>query len=245
MCAASFSTATGPCRQGQIAAVLPKTGDRVKIKPYVSEATNTFYNLMFCDDADLLAKHAKGVAPALKPLVDRFDEKKVRAIAESPETHPRYRALAGNQLAAAKRKSSPEVTVCGVVAEVPMEGGQDVFAVFTDGSIRYINSEGKVAFSDGIVPPLVAATSRVMKAAVLFAAKSGPRTTDRPAPSPGQARITCLVSDGSHVTHGPMEALMADTFAAPLLKACGELLKTFADLSLDQRVLLEMEREKQ
>jgi len=217
----------------------------MKIRPYVSEATNTFYNLMFCDDAELFAKQAKGIAPALKPLVDRLDERKVRAIAESSDTHPRYRALAGNQLAVAKKNSPPELTVCGVVAEVPMGGQQDVFAVYTDGSIRYINSEGKVAFSDGIVPPLVAATSRVMKAAVLFVDKSGPRRNERPAPAAGQARITCLASDGSHVTQGPMDALMADTFAGPLLRACGELLKTFADLSLDQRVLLEMERDNQ
>lgn len=217
----------------------------MKIKPYGNLATDTFYNLMFCDDAKLMAEHAKKVAPALKPLVDRFDEKKVRAIAESPETHPRYRSLAGNQLAAAKKKSPKEVTVLGVIAEVPVGRGQDVFAVYTDGSIRYINSDGKVAFSDGIVPPLVAATSRVMKAAVVFVDKSEPRTSERPAPAAGRARITCLVSDGSHVSEGPMDALMADAFAGPLLKACGELLKTFADLSLDQRVLLEMEREKQ
>lgn len=217
----------------------------MKIKPYVDEATNTFYNMMFCDDADLMAKHAKQIAPALKPLLDRFDEKNVRAIAESAETHPRYRALAGNQLAAAKKKSPQDLTLCGVIAEVPMVGLQDVFAVYTDGSIRYINSDGKVAFSDGIMPPLVAATSRVMKAAVPFVQRSEPRRVERPAPSPGQARVTCLVSDGSHVTQGPMDALMTDTFAAPLLLACGELLKTFADLSLDQRVLLEMERENQ
>lgn len=224
--------------------VAEKSGDRVKIKPYGHEATNTFYNLMFCDDADLLTKSLKTVAPEFKPLTDRFDEKKVRAIAESRDTHLRYRALAGNQLALAKKKSSKEIDVFGVIAEVPMDGAQDVFAVYTDGSIRYINSEGKVAFSDGIVPPLVAATSRVMKAAVLFVDKSEPRKNERPAPAPAQARITCLASDGSHVTQGPMDALMTDTFAAPLLQACGELLKTFADLSLDQRVLLEMERER-
>ena len=217
----------------------------MKIKPYRDEATNAFYNMMFCDDAELMAKHAKGIAPALKPLLDRFDEKKVCAIAESSEMHPRYRALAGNQLTAAKKKSPREVTILGVVAEVPMDRGQDVFAVYTDGSIRYINSEGKVAFSDGIVPPLVAATSRVMQAAVNFVARSGARMNERPAPPAGRARITCLVSDGSHVTEGPVDALMTDALGGPLLKACGELLKVFADLSLDQRVLLEMERDNQ
>lgn len=216
----------------------------MKIKPYRDDATNTFYNMMFCDDAELMAKHAKEIAPVLKALVDRFDEKKVRAIAESPETHPRYRAIAGNQLALAKKKS-PEVTVFGVVAEVPMDTGQDVFAVYTDGSIRYINNEGKVAFSDGIMPPLVMTTSRVMQAAAQFVARSGVRTMERPAPPIGRARITCLVSDGSHVTEGPVDALITDALGGPLLKACGELLKTFADLSLDQRVLLEMEREQQ
>jgi hypothetical protein len=222
-----------------------KSGDRVKIKPYGDDATNTFYNLMFCDDAELLTKSLKAIAPEFKPLTDRFDEKKVRAIADSQETHLRYRALAGNQLAAAKKKSGGEIAVFGVIAEVPMSGGQDVFAAYTDGSIRYINSEGKVAYSGGVLPPLVAATSRVMKAAVSFVDKSEPRRNERPAPLSGQARITCLASDGSHVTQGPMDALMTDTFAGPLLKACGELLKCFADLSLDQRVLLEMERENQ
>ncbi len=215
----------------------------MKIKPYVSEATNTFYNLMFCDDADLLALRTKGTAPELKSLTDRFDEKRVRAVAESPEAHLRYRAMAGNQLAAAKKKSPNELAVFGVIAEVPMGGGQDAFAVYTDGSIRYINSDGKVAFSDGIVPPLVDATSRVMQTAVLFVDKSEPRRTERPAPLVGQARITCLTSDGSHVTQGPIEALMTDTFAAPLLQSCGELLKVFADLSLNQRARADMARE--
>jgi hypothetical protein len=173
-----------------------------------------------------------------------LDEKMVRAIAESEQAPARASALGFHRLRSAKKKVPPKVLL-GCIVEAPMDGKLDTFAVYADGGIRYINAQGKIAYSDGVTDVLVAPTRQVMLAARDIAERTKPATQKRQALASGRGRVTVLASDGPYVIEAPMETLMKDKLAGPALQACGLLLKTFADMSLQQRAWHEAEQKKQ
>lgn len=208
-----------------------------KLDRYKTPEANAFYNLMFCDDLD--AAHAMMPAPPadLMPLFDKkADERKLREISDDTGAASRIRALAFHRLRGANKKIAKPVML-GVVVEMPMDASQDTLAFYPDGSVRYINAEGKIAYVDGKAKPLMAAVNDALRVsqAVAQGMPASPHARTY-VPPKGYARVTFLGSDGSRVLEGPVGLMLEDKEAGPVLGYSAALLKYFGDLAqtLDQ-----------
>lgn len=205
-----------------------------RIEPYDDAPTNMLYHLMFCDDPDAIREASGEIEPGLVKLFDKtLDEKAVRAIADDVRKHPRLRALAFQRLREGKKKT-PAKTMLGAVLEIPMDNKPETFASYIDGSLRYIDTRGKMSYVDGNVPQLSAAHKKMMEAAKDLADSAKPSNQARTAVPRDKARLTILMADGPYVVEGSMEKLMKDKKANAFIEASGQLLKTFIDAALRQ-----------
>ena len=109
--------------------------------------------------------------------------------------------------------------VLGVVMEVALAEGLDLLAAYPDGRARYYNYSGAgVVWErpddslDGLINPLLSTAADVVK---MIGPWEGPRP---PAPPADHARISFLTPSGIHFGEGPMNDLMADSMAGPLLQ---------------------------
>lgn len=201
------------------------------IRPYRDDRCNFIYNLLFCDDHSLFAPSDEGPWPVV--LADSPDADALRAIADDAEEEGRVRMLAYNRLRE-MGQMVPEKVLLGVIVEVPLEGGLDVLAAFTDGGVRYINHSEKMSFVEGDTFPrqvglLLEASRRVVE-------RIGPWTEARlPPPSRGMVRMSFLVSDGLYFGQGPMDEMVMDPIGGPVIGASHELLQGVVDASLRQQ----------
>ena len=80
-----------------------------------------------------------------------------------------------------------------VIVEVPLEGGLDVLAAFSDGGVRYMNQTGKLAIFEG-VPSLQPAVANLYKESQAIVSRIGPWNKERLSPpSKGNIRLSFLV----------------------------------------------------
>ena len=80
-----------------------------------------------------------------------------------------------------------------VIVEVPLEGGLDVLAAFSDGGVRYMNQTGKLAIFEG-VPSLQPAVANLFKESQAIVSRIGPWNKERLSPpSKGNIRLSFLV----------------------------------------------------
>ena len=113
--------------------------------PYDSEAANTIYNLLFCDNpASFKAK------PGEKPSYWQAalnsapaDVEALRALASDATQEGRIRFLAFSRLRELGNAVQPKILL-GVIVEVPLSEGLDALAAFSEGGIRYVNQSGKL-----------------------------------------------------------------------------------------------------
>src|SRR5262249_34368108 len=153
---------------------------------------NFLYNALFCDDPSQF-KPSGAEAPAdwQVALFDpRPDAAAIRRIAENPDEESRVRILAYNWLRRHKH-SVPPRQLLAVIVEVPVGGGLDVLAAYSDGRVRYINQTGKVAVFEG-GPSQVDEKAKCLVATAVAAVKRiGPWEKKRlPPPGKGNVRIT-------------------------------------------------------
>lgn len=206
-----------------------------KHSPYADPAINQIYNMLFCDDPSAFAPQP-GTDPAAWPewqktlFARQVDPHAVRSLANDAAQDPRVRCLAMNCL----RQQGHEVParqMFGVVLEVPMDGGLDALAVYTDGSVRYLNHRAAPTLVEGPLPVLQPVVQRLLQASQGIVDKIGPSDAARqPAPA-RNVRLNFLVSDGLYFGEGPMNALSSGGLAGPLLQAGGQLLGQLADLA--------------
>ena len=194
--------------------------------PYESEATNTIYNLLYCDD--LTPYRAKFTGEPEGPWKVLFaqppDNDALRTLAETSSAESRVRILAFNALDEKFVATRPK-ELLGVVIEVGLDDGLDTLAAYSDLSARYINQSGKMIIwettelaMDEKIRNLIGASQRVVE-------KIGSWDQARlPPPAKGLMRMTFLVSDGLYFGQGPMGALQSDPLAAPVVAAAHELL---------------------
>ena len=195
--------------------------------PYKSEAANDIYNLLFCDDmAAFTAKSAEQQATPwqLALASNPIDVPALAALAADQTQEGRIRYMAFQRLRSSGQ-AVPERQLLGVVVEVPLSGGLDTLAAYSEGGVRYINQSGKLVIAEGVLSlqPLVA---RLFDAAQPVVARIGPWSqARREPPSVGKVRLTFLVSGGLYFGEGPFSAMQQEPLAAPVIQRATELLQ--------------------
>ena len=193
--------------------------------PYRNAALDHLYNGLFCDDVQMLlpAGRADGPAWARTLRADPADMPALRALAEHPRTETRVAALALRRLQQAGQPVAGR-QLLGVVVEVPLDSGLDTLAAYRDGSVRFLRGSGRSTLVEAPVDAFEPIVRRLLAASQSVVDLIGP--SDRPrGPAPQQhVRLNFIVSDGLYFGEGPMQALMADPMAAPVLRTAVELL---------------------
>ncbi|MBL0085159.1 MAG: hypothetical protein IPP44_00340 [Ideonella sp.] len=194
--------------------------------PYSSEAANAIYNLLFCDDAAaFLAKPGDQPASWQATLASSPpDIQALQTMAADRGQEGRVRYLAYQQLRQSGH-SVPSKQLLGVIVEVPLAGGLDALAAYSEGGVRYVNQSGKIAVVEGVtsfmplVEGLLAASQPVVNAI-------GPwKEARRAPPTRGNVRLTFLVSDGLYFGEGPLSVMQREQMAAPIIHKATELLQ--------------------
>ena len=194
--------------------------------PYSSEAANAIYNLLFCDNAaPFLAKPGEAPVPwqatlaAAPPNIEAL-----RSLADDRGQEGRVRYLAYQQLRSFGQ-SVPPKQLLGVIVEVPLDGGLDALAAYSEGGVRYINQSGKIAIVEG-VPNFAQLVQSLFSASQPVVNAIGPWKEERRAPpARGNVRLTFLVSDGLYFGEGPMNVMQREAMAAPVIQKATELLQ--------------------
>jgi hypothetical protein len=194
--------------------------------PYANEATNTIYNLLFCDTPSAFKPRPGEVPEPWKDAMfkEPADVAAIQALASDVSQEGRIRSLAYNRLRQLGRPV-PAKTLLGVIVEVPLTGGLDVLAAFSEGGVRYINHTGKLVFFEA-VPSLQPLVRKLFDASEPVVARQGPWNKARLSPPmPGNVRLTFLVSDGLYFGEGPMSAMQQEPMAGPIIQRATELLQ--------------------
>ncbi|QGZ39419.1 hypothetical protein IP92_01682 [Pseudoduganella flava] len=186
--------------------------------PYRQDELNLVYQLLFCDDPQLVK--ASGTPASL--FGSAPDPRVVQTIGEDPAEESRVRLLAWHWLRAAGQPVASR-ELLGVVVEVPLDQGLDVLAAYADGSVRYINHTGRVAVFEG-APDDVARQARLLVQTALPLAVKGTTKGRTAPPVPGNVRLSLLAADGMHVREGSFGDIERDKLAAPVLQEAQRLL---------------------
>lgn len=201
--------------------------------PYRDEATNRIYNGLFGDDAQLLMPADGGTPSAWQRALTGGPAfaGALRRLAEDVSGEARVRALAFRELQA-QGHAVPARQLLGVVVEVPLDSGLDTLAAYADGSARFIHGSGRMSFVEGPDSAVQPVVQRLLAASQAVVDVIGP--TDQPRrPAPRRnVRMSFIVSDGLYFGEGPMEALMGDDMAGPVLRNALNLLNEITALAI-------------
>ncbi|HEX8605243.1 MAG TPA: hypothetical protein VF774_21540 [Pseudoduganella sp.] len=188
--------------------------------PYQQEEVNLMYQLLFCDDPQLVKQGPEpaslfGAAP---------DPRVVQTIGEDPAEESRVRLLAWQWLRAAGQPVASR-ELLGVIVEVPLEGGLDVLAAYADGTVRYLHHTGRVAVFEGAPEEVAEQGKLLVHAAIALAARGTVKHRAAP-PTLGNVRLSLLAADGLHVRDGTFGDIDRDKVASPVLRQAQRLLDT-------------------
>lgn len=188
-------------------------------QPYKQDELNLMYQLLFCDDPQLVQQGPEpaslfGTAP---------DPRVVQTIGEDPAEESRVRLLAWQWLRAAGQPVASR-ELLGVVVEVPLEGGLDVLAAYADGTVRYIHHTGRVAVFEGAPENVAQQGKLLVHAAIPLASAKGLAKHRAAPPVLGNLRLSLLAADGLHVRDGTFGDVDRDKLASPVLKQAQRLL---------------------
>ena len=193
--------------------------------PYASESANTIYNLLFCDEPSAFLGDRKSARKEWQKVLSEnpSSPSDLAALASDASQEGRIRYLAYSRLRGMGQQVKPKILL-GVVVEVPMAGGLDALAAYSEGGVRYVNHSGKMVIGEGVADflPLVQQIFAVSEPVV---ARIGP--WDKPRTSPpkhGNIRMTFLVSDGMYFGEGPMSVMQRDALAGPVIQQATQLL---------------------
>ena len=195
--------------------------------PYANNATNSIYNLLFCDDIELYknaGKQPDGYPWNLlfSPYANIADLQKITMDAA---TETRHKILAYRRLAAIGYAIEKQ-DMLGVIVEVGLEGGLDVVASYNDGSARYINQTGKMIIWETWDAVSISLTKDLFEKSAAIVAWTGPWDKPRrPFPAKGMVRISFLVSDGLYFGEAPANLFFNDPLAKPALLSAAALMQ--------------------
>lgn len=155
----------------------------------------------------------------------------LQALANDDTLEGRIRYLAFGRLRGEGVRESQK-KLLGVIVEVPLSGGLDVLAAYSEGGVRYINQTGKLSILEGVtdIQPLV---QRLFASSEAIVKQIGPWDKHRlPPPKAGNVRLTFLVADGLYFGEGLMTAMQRDAMAGPVIANATALLQAVVRLSL-------------
>jgi hypothetical protein len=199
--------------------------------PYATPATDALYNGLFCDDLEALLPPEDGMPPAWAITLTGGPAfaGALRRLANDPAGDARVRALAFRELQAQGHTVAAR-QLLGVVVEVPLDSGLDTLAAYADGSVRFIHGSGRMTLVEGPNEGLQPIVQRLLAASQTVVNCIGPSDQPRrPAPQ-RNVRMSFIVSDGLYFGEGPMQTLMADGMAGPVLQTAVELLNEITSL---------------
>ncbi|RAW01830.1 hypothetical protein [Pseudochryseolinea flava] len=204
--------------------------------PYRDSAANLVYNLLFCDNLELLKQNIS--TPVSYPFDVLFNDSSTVAdlqkIIDDETLESRLKIFAYNQQMLKGHKPTQK-ELLAVVIEVALDEGLDVLGSFKDGTARYINYSGKMVVWEATDATSNALTSALFSNSFEIVKRIGvwdePR---RPFPMKGLLRITFLVSDGIYFGEGPIDALFNDQLANPALMAGTELMRYITDKAMNK-----------
>ncbi|MGC1176417.1 hypothetical protein [Polaromonas sp.] len=204
--------------------------------PYTSEAANAIYNMLFCDDGALFRSQSGNPGTSWQKILfsEAADVPALQALALDNSQEGRIRFLAFSRLRRLGIAVPPKVLL-GSIVEVPLSGGLDALAAYSEGGVRYVNQSGKLAVIEGMASflPLVNA---LLTASKPFLAQTIPTVMPRlPPPKSGSMRMTFLGSDGMYFGEGPMPVLQRDAMAAPVVQHATDLLLAVVAASTNER----------
>jgi hypothetical protein len=194
--------------------------------PYSGESPNLIYNLLFCDDLTAF-KSKPGQSPSAWQEIlfaEPVNFAALEALASDTSQEGRVRYLAYSQLRGHGEVVAPKVLL-GVIVEVPLKGGLDTLASFSQGGVRYINQSGKLVVIEG-APSFTDMIKDLFSASQSVVAHIGPWDKSRLAPpSQGNVRLTFVVSDGLYFGEGPMSVMQREPMAGPIIQQATKLLQ--------------------
>lgn len=119
----------------------------------------------------------------------------------------------------------PSRKLLGVIIEVPLDGGLDTLAAYSEGGVRYVNQSGRIAVVDA-APAMAQLVQGLFAVSQPVVSVIGPWAEPRRAPPERDSiRLTFLVSDGLYFGEGPMSVMQREPMAAPILQRATELLQ--------------------
>ncbi|AXA94221.1 hypothetical protein [Massilia sp. YMA4] len=189
-------------------------------RPYKSEELDLVYQLLFCDDPDLVK--ATPVQASLFGATP--DPRVVQTIGEDAGEESRVRLLAWHWLRSSGQPFASR-EVLGIVVEVPLEEGLDALAAYADGSVRYINHTGRVAVFEGAPAEVAEQGKRLVHTAIALAVRAPVKQRMAP-PALGAVRFSLLAADGLHVREGTFAEIARDKLTGPVLQEAQRLLDT-------------------
>jgi hypothetical protein len=211
---------------GLIAAPTSDTGTVPPYAPYPNGATNEIYNLLFCDDPAAFRPRpgASSAAWQVALVSEPPDRSALQALVADTAQEGRVRYLACTRLRQLGQPV-PNKVLLGVVVEMPLAGGLDVLAAFSEGGVRYLNQSGKLGVVEG-VESLQGLVRDLLTASKAVVARIGPWDQPRrPPPAFGNVRLTFLVSDGLYFGEGPASAMEREPMAGPVIQRAAQLLQ--------------------
>lgn len=111
------------------------------------------------------------------------------------------------------------------MVEVPVEGGLDVLAAYSDGRVAYLHQTGATFAIENPSPQVVALTTNLTRSGYEIVDKVGASDRKRSPPGDGRIRLTFVASDGLYCCEGAFAELQVDMLAGPLLRNAIELLE--------------------
>ena len=203
------------------------TPSSVPSKPYADDATNSIYELLFCDKVNLYKRDASvsSAYPWNILFAASPDSTDLQKIVFDDHMESRIKLLAYDAM---RRHGLPieEKELLGVIVEVGLEDGLDVLASYQDGTARYINYTGKMILWDAPDKVSGEITAQLFRDSLNIVHRIGPWTeARRPHPSAGTVRISFLVSDGLYFGEGPINVLFKDPLAAPALSSATAMMQ--------------------
>jgi hypothetical protein len=196
-------------------------------RPYADDATNTIYELLFCDQISLY-KSDSSAYPWSILFAAAPNQEDLEKIVFDDHVETRIKILAYH-LMQSHGMPVAEKELLGVIVEVGLDEGLDVLAAYQDGTARYINYTGKMIIWDAPDKVSGEITAQLFRDSLNIVHRICPWTNPRrPHPATGTVRISFLVSDGLYFGEGPVNVLFNDALAAPALSSATALMQYLA-----------------
>jgi hypothetical protein len=204
--------------------------------PYPAAATNTLYNLLFCDEPAAFKPQGAATGPFATLFAEPPDGIALLELGADAGAEGRLRYLAFSRLRKLNWPVPPKVLL-GVIVEMPLEGGLDVLAAYSEGGVRYINHTGKLTVVEGRIEPLARFVDELFAVTAPVVAQMGPWGKDKarlPPPEPGNVRLSFLVSDGLYFGQGPLTVMEQGAMGGPIIRQASLLLQAVVAMNTPQ-----------